>query len=252
MFCGIMIAVCLVGAWFAGKWLLAEYHRKNAVRQLEIWEERGFVLRGEFEAALDEIDKAVSLNEMKADFHHARGRILEQGLNVANPGNPDLGTEEQLLQNRLRAEQLRREALQSYRDANTTRPAWGQTWIRLANLKGQLGEFDDEFADTYSKANLYSASLGELQESLTFLAVRYFDEIQTIDSLQNIQLTHLVTMLDSGRARQTIDLLNTFGHLKTLCNLLKEKAVSIDGMVMQACEQALAEESDLYGPSLTR
>lgn len=230
-----MIAVCLVGAWFGGKWLLAEHYAGKAIAQRDLWESYGnrIYFLEEWESALAAIARAITLNPKNAEYYRLQGHIHEWRRVAPYPEGADF-SEVLSIQ-----EQSRRDALDSYFQSLRFRPTWPVSWLKVVFLKGMLGEFDDDFYEAYRRSYSYGKNLNFVQDELTEMSVRFFAELQKVDDVAVLQMAHLGKVVQRGR--QAISLLERFRVLRQACVSFEASGTELTGFAKQSCEQALAQ-----------
>ena len=235
---GLLILLCAWALLFAGKWLVAEYYANKVNDQIELWDSYGDIyFLEEWEAALDNINRAVVLHENSAELHRLKGFLHEWRRVAPYPEDDDLNPMQKLRQTIQIQTDARQSALSAYRDSLALRPAWPQVWLKVANLKGALDEFDEEFYNAVERSYDYGRNLDFVQDNLTELSVRYFEEIQMREDLKGLQLDHLAKSLNRGRVH--VDLVNRFRLMATLCGQLLENGYLLTGAAARNCEQAL-------------
>lgn len=161
-----VIALSGVVLFLAVKMFFADLRAYQASVFLEDWQSRGAapsaaawqVAEGAALAAADGYPVA------SGAYLEQLGRLYEWRHLKAFPGNAG-------------AQSSRRAALDAYRRAVAARPAWPHTWARLAVVKLNLLEFDDEFDHALSNAYRYGASRPRVNYLLGELGITAWREL---------------------------------------------------------------------------
>ena len=235
---GLLILLCAWALLFAGKWLVAEYYALKVNDQIELWESYGDIyFLEEWEEALDNINRAVALHQNSAELHRLKGFLHEWRRVAPYPEDDSLNPIQKLRQTIQIQTDARQAALSAYRASLALRPAWPPVLIKVAYLKGMSEEFDGEFYSALQRSYAYGRNLDFVQDDLTELSVRFFEEIQRREDLKGLQLDHLAKSLNRGRVH--VDLINRFRLMATLCGQLVENGYLLAGAAPRNCERAL-------------
>jgi hypothetical protein len=233
---GVLILMSICALFFSAKWLAAEVYAKRVTDQITLWESYGDIyFLEEWEAALANINTAIALHHNKGEFHRLKGFIYEWRRVAPYPDNEDLNPMQSLRLTIQTQAEARQNALAAYRDSLSLRPAWAPVWIKVAYLKGMSGEFDDEFNEAVEHSYQFGRNLDFIQDNLTEISVRFFEEIQISEDLKKLQLTHLGKSLSNGRVH--LDLINRFRLLPEVCQQLSNNNVQLNSAAERSCAQ---------------
>jgi hypothetical protein len=167
--CGLL----LLGAYLAGRWLIADLGGVNASTHQANWRELDVMTsKADWQDAHDSLQRAIELKPDDAFLYEQLAIVFE--FKFVKSGNL-LFTEQQ-------KEEARYSAVDAFRKSAQLRPAWPDGWAHLARTKAYISEIDDEFSQAFNNAISLGATEPRVDNELRPLCpvIAYFEVPDTI------------------------------------------------------------------------
>lgn len=177
----LAVIVCIglmTGAYFAGRWLLADLSEMNASAHRDNWRELTAVSSTEdWQEAHDSLQRAIELKPDDAFLYQQLAVIYEWKNLAVDLSFTDIERAESLYL-----------AVDAYRSSAELRPAWPDGWAHLARMKAYILQIDDEFFRAFNNALLLGSTEPRVDQELRSLCplISFFEVPESIDGFCSI------------------------------------------------------------------
>lgn len=121
------------------------------------------------------------------------------------------------------AEPSRQAALDAYRAAVAARPTWPYTWLRLADTKLHLAQFDDEFRLALARATELGPTRIQIQREIAGIAFAAWPQLDTSERQRALDSARRTVAYGQRDAQQIHTRAAQLGLADTLCASLDEQ-----------------------------
>ena len=122
----------------------------------------------------------------------------------------------------------RESALDAYRASLSARPAWPDTWARLAHAKLYLQAFDDEFANALKQAFALGPWRIAVNRELAQIGLIAWPRLTPEQQQATLESARRVAVYSAGEAQQLLKLAAQTGTLQQVCGVLESDKPAVE------------------------
>jgi len=185
----LLVFTSIIVIFFAAKYAIANLHYLKIDSYLARWQEYQEPQQDELTDALEAVDAMLTLHGHFPHYLNVAAKVYEWHAftHIDDP---------------LIYQASQAQALAYYKASTVLRLHWPLTWVFMANVKANLGQFDDEFYDYIDKAMTYGPYAYQVNLQIAKFQLQYWGELEGLPT--KVGLEHIKRALLNKHSRYVL------------------------------------------------